>query len=343
LAARLTIELPSLRGGPTVGWGIVGPGAIADAFATALRRHTDQRIVAVASRSIDRAQGFAEKHGIPHATRGIDGLLAVPEVDVVYIAGPHSTHVPLALESLRAGRHVLVEKPIALTRGGGQSLAAEARLRGLLVAEALWSRYLPRTLLLRELLDAPGRERPSTVIAALGATFDPSPRHRSRRHELGGGALADLAAYPIGLAREALGSVRIASVAGGVARGLDEQAVLGLTGAGGALAGLTLGMVADLPNSAAIAARSWRIELDAPFFIPGGLRLIEGSTTTEWADPSGLRGNDGLVWQAVAVARYLRDGILDSPRHPLAAALETVGIVEDARSILGAEPYADGT
>ena len=89
----LTLPEPSvtpLRGGPTLRWGVLGPGGIAQDWVSTVHRHTDQRVVAVASRSSDRSQAFAVRHGIPHAFEGHEALLASPDVDVVYVAAPHA-------------------------------------------------------------------------------------------------------------------------------------------------------------------------------------------------------------------------------------------------------------
>src|SRR5262245_14720996 len=118
-----TLPLPRtlpLRGGPVLRWGILSPGDIAKDFVRAMHGHTDQRAVAVAGRSPERARAFAENHGIGRWHDSHDALIADPEIDIVYVASPHSEHKPMALKAIAAGKHVLVEKPVALT-------AAEAR------------------------------------------------------------------------------------------------------------------------------------------------------------------------------------------------------------------------
>src|SRR5262249_7449162 len=109
-----------LRGGPVLRWGVLAPGDIARDFVSAMHANTDQRAVAVAGRSPERSRAFAETHGIGRWHESHEALVADPEVDIVYAASPHSEHKRLALLAIAAGKHVLVEKPVALT-------AAEAR------------------------------------------------------------------------------------------------------------------------------------------------------------------------------------------------------------------------
>ena len=107
-------KVTPLRGGPVLRWGVLAPGGIAGDFVSTVHANTGQRFVAVGSRSADRAAAFAVTHGIPRSGT-YNAVLEDADVDVVYIAAPHSEHRSLALLAIAAGKHVLVEKPIALT------------------------------------------------------------------------------------------------------------------------------------------------------------------------------------------------------------------------------------
>jgi Oxidoreductase family, NAD-binding Rossmann fold len=111
-------RVPALRGGPTLRWGIVAPGQIADDFAATVLANTDQPIHAVASRSAQRSQTFAARHRIDRAYQGYERLLDDPSVDIVYVAAPHAEHHRLALAAIAAGKHVLVEKPFTVSGPG---------------------------------------------------------------------------------------------------------------------------------------------------------------------------------------------------------------------------------
>src|SRR4051794_5151611 len=124
-------------------WGISSTGVIARDFAKALARVPDARLVAVGSRTQERADAFASEYGANRAHRSLPMLLADPEVDVVYIAPPHSEHCREALQAVAAGKHVLVEKPFGLSAAEAGAVFEAAEDAGVFVMEALWSRFLP--------------------------------------------------------------------------------------------------------------------------------------------------------------------------------------------------------
>ena len=108
------VQVPALRGGPRLRWGVLAPGAIAGDFTATVLTNTDQKITAVASRSPDRAAQFAARHGIDAVARSYEELVT-HDVHIVYVAAPHSEHHPLAMWAISAGKHVLIEKPIAIS------------------------------------------------------------------------------------------------------------------------------------------------------------------------------------------------------------------------------------
>ena len=130
---------PDPREGPVLRWGILGTGWIAQQFTTALQAHTSQQVVAVGSRSQESADGFAHRFGIGRAHASYDALVADREVDVVYVATPHNHHYPDALRAIHAGKHTLIEKPIALSAAQARHIAAEAQEHGVMAMEALWT------------------------------------------------------------------------------------------------------------------------------------------------------------------------------------------------------------
>ena len=109
-----TARTPAPMDAPPLRWGVIGPGWIAERFIGSVRRHTRQQVLAVGSRDLGRSTAFAAKHGIDRAYGSYQDLLADPDIDVVYIATPHNAHLPHALLALEAGKHTVVEKPLAL-------------------------------------------------------------------------------------------------------------------------------------------------------------------------------------------------------------------------------------
>lgn len=133
-------------------WGIIGTGWIAGIFAEALAKSRHGRLVAVASRTQERATAFAKKHRVATAYGSRDALLADPAIDVVYIASPHTSHCPDTLAAIKAGKHVLCEKPMAVTPADAERMVAAATKAGVVLLEAFMYRTHPQTLKLQQLV-----------------------------------------------------------------------------------------------------------------------------------------------------------------------------------------------
>ena len=138
--------------GEKIRWGICATGGIADSFVTGLASVGDAEVVAVGSRTQERANEFADRHGIANRHGSYEALAADDEVDVVYVATPQNRHVDDTLLFLGAGRHVLCEKPFARSATELETMVASARNSNLFLMEAIWSRFLPAYVRLRELL-----------------------------------------------------------------------------------------------------------------------------------------------------------------------------------------------
>lgn len=204
-------------------WGILATGGIARTFARDLRTHGHD-ITAVGSRTLASARSFAEEFGIPRAHQSYDELVADPEVDVVYIATPHDLHAPNARAALAHGKHVLVEKPFTLNAAEARQVVDLGRRRGLLVMEAMWTRFLPHMRFVRETL-AEGRIGEVRSVHADHTQLLPSdPDHRLNDPRRGGGALLDLGVYPVSMAHDLLGAPNEVIAAGQLtATGVDES------------------------------------------------------------------------------------------------------------------------
>ncbi|MCO5090725.1 Gfo/Idh/MocA family oxidoreductase [Bosea sp. (in: a-proteobacteria)] len=188
------------------GWGIIGTGTIAGHFAADLGLLPQARLVAVQSRSREKAEGFAARLGAARAYHDEAAFLADPAIEAVYIATPNHLHAAQALGAIAAGKPVLIEKPIALASAAVAAIAQAAQERGVFAMEALWSRFLPAVRRAREQI-AKGRIGPVRRVRAdlsyrhpeQGRFFDPA---------LGGGAAFDLGVYPLSLALHLLGEPR---------------------------------------------------------------------------------------------------------------------------------------
>jgi predicted dehydrogenase len=134
-------------------WGVIGPGSIANTFAKAIASSKKGKILAVASRSKERATDFANTYQIEKIYTDYEQMLADPDIDIIYIATPHNFHYQQAKMCLEAGKHVLVEKPCTVNAEQMKRLVELAKRNRLLLQEALWSRFMPCLSQLRQLLD----------------------------------------------------------------------------------------------------------------------------------------------------------------------------------------------
>jgi len=173
--------------------GIIGAGHIAEKAATTLSAMDDMQCLAIGSRSLEKAQAFAERFGIERAYGSYADLLADPDIQLVYVATPHSCHFEVARDAILAGKPCLVEKSFMLNATEAAAILALAREQGVFVAEAIWPRYMPVRSIGRELLASGIIGQPKMVSATLA--YNVSDKERILKPELGGGALLDLGVY----------------------------------------------------------------------------------------------------------------------------------------------------
>lgn len=330
-------DVPALR------WGLIGPGQIARAFVQSVTEFTAQRFVAVASTDIARARSFAADFGIARAYGSYADLLADADIDVVYIATRQEAHVEPALAAIAARKHVLVEKPIAMYPGDVRRIMTAAQSAGVLVMEAMWSTYLPQSYLIRQML----AEGMLGEIRAVQADLGQDLRGQSRSVDpRGGGAILDMGIYPVAFASSLMPEppVRVDAIGRVNALGLDEESSIRLEYASGAVALAGSNMVAFTSASAWVDGSLLSFSLDRPFFTPTTLtvyrREFSPTPIARWTNPSAIRGHHGLSYQATALARFVAEGLTDSPYRSLAASLQDIEIMTAARMQLGAR-YPD--
>ncbi|MEU9456644.1 Gfo/Idh/MocA family oxidoreductase [Streptomyces sp. NPDC048277] len=329
-------------------WGIAGTGTIAKGFADALGRLRDAHLVAVGSRSRKTADEFGEKYGIAPAHRhaSYEDLAVDDSVDIVYVASPHSHHHEHTLLFLNAGRPVLCEKAFALDAVQAAEMIAVARERRLFLMEAMWSRFLPAYVKVRELLAESAIGEVQSVEADFGFRLPANPTHRLFNRALGGGALLDLGVYPISLASMVLGTPeRITAYSKLGATGVDEHTAI-LSGNGnGAVALAQCSLRATLGCTARITGTEGHIELPFMMHCPDELTIQVRSTTERLSLPA-ARDDDnstaggGLHHQARHVQERLLAGKTESDIMPLDETLAIMRTLDTARDQIGLR-YAD--
>jgi predicted dehydrogenase len=322
---------------PSLRWGILAPGWIAGQFAAALRRGTKQQIVAIGSRNLDRARAFAAEHGATTAYGCYEDLVHDPQVDVVYVASPHSEHHRQARLALEAGKPVLVEKAFTRNAREARDLVDLAQDKGLFLLEGMWSRFLPHYDVVHQALEAGLIGEVTTLFADHGQHLYPDGPDRLADPDLAGGALLDLAVYPISFADFVLGPFTAITATGTLTdRCVDQQEAITVANAAGALGMLHASMLAASPCTASICGTDGRLDIGGTFYLSSAVTLYDrDGTVIDRYDPSGDVAHQGLRYEAAEAARCLTAGATQSPLHPLATTLRVMEAMDEARRQLG--------
>lgn len=330
----MTDEPREPRSSGAVGWGILATGGIARLFARDLVAH-GHRIAAVGSRSEDRARDFAQEFDIPAAYGSYEELVADAAVDVVYVATPHTLHAANAIAALDRGRHVLVEKPFTLNAAEARQVAEHAAARGLLVMEAMWTRFLPHMRFVREVI-ADGRiGEVRSVHADHTQLLTSDPTHRLNDPALGGGALLDLGAYPLAFVHDLLGPPEEVH-AQAVLRdtGVDASVAAVLRHPGGALSTAYTSMETRGANRAVVLGTDGRIEIDRVWYTPSSVSVYDArdQLIDRFEQPVSGRG---MQYQAAEVERCLAAGMTVSPLLPPEESVAIMVTMDRIRELVG--------
>lgn len=328
-----------------VRWGILATGGIAAAFTADLVDLPDAEVVAVASRSEDSAKTFAERFGIPRAYGDWRALAEDADVDVVYVATPHSAHRTAAGMCLEAGRNVLCEKPFTLNVREAEELVALARERGRFLMEAMWTYCNPVVRRLAAMVRDGAIGEVRTVHADFGILGPLAPTHRLRDPAQGGGALLDLGVYPISFAHLLLGEPSDVTAKAVLSKeGVDLQTGALLSWESGALASVHCSIVGGTATSASVTGSEGRIDIPDGFFFADRFVLHREGREPEvfTADPAdGPRGS--FRHEAREVMRALRAGETESPLVPLDGTLAVMRTLDAIRDRIGVRyPGEDG-
>jgi predicted dehydrogenase len=317
----------------TVRWGILATGGIAAAFAADLLTMSGTQIAAVGSRSLPAAKSFAERFGIARAYGSWTELADDEEVDVVYVATPHSAHRVAAGLCLQAGRAVLCEKAFTINAVEARELVDLARARGRFLMEAMWTYANPVVRRMTELVRDGAIGEVRTVHADFGLAGPFAPEHRLRDPALGGGALLDLGVYPVSFAHLLLGEPDdVRAWAHLTPEGVDANTGVLLGYDSGAVATLSCSITADTARTATVTGSHGRIEFPRGFFSPERFVLDRpGHDPEEFTVP----GATGYTHEAAEVMRCLRAGLPESPLAPLDGTLAVMRTLDAVRDRIG--------
>jgi predicted dehydrogenase len=315
-------------------WGILGTGGIAGKFAAGLAALDDAQLVAVGSRSAESAAAFGERFAIPRRHASYAALAHDPAVDAIYVATPHTLHHENTLLCLRAGKAVLCEKPFTINAGQAAELIAEARGRGVLLMEAMWTRFLPHMVALRRTIDSGAIGAVRMLRADFCFRTSVNPSSRLFDPALGGGALLDVGVYNISLASWLLGTPgRIVSLAQVGTTGVDEQAAMIFGYGEGQMALLATAIRTATPSEALIAGTDGSIRIHAPYWGPSSFTITRPGQADEHVAPACV-GN-GYNYEAAEIGRCLREGRTESEVMPLDESLAIMRTMDELRAEWG--------
>jgi len=318
---------------PPIRWGVIGGGNVARKFIDAVHMHTRSVVTAVGSRDPGRAQAFAASTGVARWAGSYAELVQDREVDAVYIASPHPFHREHALLAIDAGKHVLVEKPLAVTADDAAEIARGARTARVFAMEAMWARFLPHRRMLQSLVEAGDLGDVVHVSANYAHYFPFAPAHRMFAPELAGGALLDMGVYPLSLAHSVLGKPSaIHAVAEFASTGVDEQVSAMLTYASGAHASMSTSTRGLGPKSAYVLGTHARIEMERAFNVPASLVLTTRDGERWTYD---LPVENGFQYQIAEFAGGVAAGALESSIHPLADSIAVLEVMDAIRAQIG--------
>lgn len=259
-------------------WGIIGPGTIARTFADGIAHSRTGKLVAIATRNPEKP-GLADNFPGARIVKGYDALVGDSEIDAVYIAVPHTGHAEWGIKAIRAGKHVLVEKPIALTAYDADAIYHEAKKAGVFAGEAFMYRVHPQTAKIVELVKSGTIGALRIIRTSFGfnmGTF--RPEHRLFANETAGGGILDVGGYPVSMARLIAGAAegkpflepeKVAGVGHLGQSGVDEWASAVLQFPGGVIAEVSCSIMANQDNTLRIIGSEGRIEVKDFWFASG--------------------------------------------------------------------------
>lgn len=314
-------------------WGILGPGKIANDFATALN-YTGAVIQAVASRDIKKAKKFASDYGAHQFYGDYESLAADKDIDIIYIATPHAFHMQHTLLCLQHKKAVLCEKPLALSYDQSLQMVNAAREKEVFLAEGMWTRFMPAINKVKELTDKEviGPIRHITADFGFNAPYDP----KSRLYDLalGGGSLLDVGIYPVFLVTFLLGApLTIQSSSKLAPSGADEYCNILLQYPGGETANIFSAIALQTGISATITGTKGKIILHTPWFKSERITIQWNNGKTE--DIALPLDCNGFEYEIREVTECLRRGFSECPAMSLDLSLEMSRIIETVKKQAG--------
>lgn len=311
-------------------WGIIGTGRIAHLFAAGLVHSETGVLHSVGSRSLSSARAFGTEFEISKCYGTYEDLVEDPEIDVVYVATPHSRHCENTMLALDAGKAVLCEKPFTIDSEEARSVVALARKKNQFLMEAMWNRFFPAMMRLRQMLEEGAIGEIKMIEADFGFRSNMEEEPLLFDLSYGGGSLLDVGVYGVSLASLLLGPPNQLASAGSFGRsGVDEQCAAILSYERGQLAVIKSSIVSETPQEATIIGTEGSIRIESPFWCPKTLTLRHGEEEETRVEIPFV-GN-GYQYEADEVGRCLRAGHFESEGMPLDESIHVMETMDAIR------------
>ncbi len=308
--------------------GIIGAGWIADQMGKTITPIPGYEVYAIASRSLEKAQAFAQRYGCTRIYDSYDALVQDPDVDLVYIATPHSHHYAHTRLALEHGKPCLVEKAFTANAAEATQLLDFAHQKGIFITEAIWTRYMPLSRKIKEIMDSGVIGQPQILQASL--CYNMKHKQRIFLPELAGGALLDVGVYALNFARMYFGTEIVRQVSNCVLgpTGMDMQECVSLTYADGKMANLQSGALCLNDRRGIISGTEGYISVDN-INCPGRVEVWRNYELVATYDRP-IEIVTGYEYQVFESKRCIEAGLLESPMMPHA---ETLSIMQQMDSL----------
>ena len=326
-------------------WGILGAGSIARKLASDIALVDNAELVAIGSRSKEKAAAFAKEFNIPHINYSYEELAANVDVDVVYVATPHSHHHENTLMCLENNKAVLCEKAFAVNYRQAKQMADKAKEKNLFLMEAMWTKFLPHYNKMKEVVDSGQLGSISSVLINFG--FRPRTPVPDRLFDpaLAGGTILDIGVYNVFIAMSVLGRPdEIEAHMTPAPSGVDEQCSVLFKYNNGAMAQMFSSFVAHLPTEAEINGSAGRLKLTHRFYAPESTLEFypERMDSKQLVPFNNAQNGWGYHHEVRHVCECLENGLKESPVMTLANTLEMMKVLDGIRQKAGIRYDADG-
>lgn len=317
-----------------VRWGIIGAGYIARLMGEDIAASSTNVVSAVAARSTGRARELCTHLGAGRAYGSYEELVTDPEVDVVYVTTIHPGHYAAAMMAIGAGKHVLVEKPIAMTVRQAQEMVERAQAENVLCAEAMWLRLNPAVQRAQEIIAAGEIGQVRGLLADSSHVFPHDLEGRLFNRDLGGGILLDGGVYLAALAWLLLGRPDEVRAEGTLAEtGVDTAVAMRWSYSDGRFAQLTASSISEATSEAIVIGTGGWIRLASPLYRTEKLTIANARGSRD--ETHRLPAGNGYGLQVVEIERCVREGLRESPALPSAASIGVMGVLDEVRRQVG--------